>query len=273
MNIELQNSDIIVSGVDCLDLPLTLDCGQAFRWVQNDDLSWSGVAGGYYLNIAKQDGRLIFKNTAKNIFDSFWKNYFDLDRDYKKICETLSGDELVKSAIEEYYGIRILNQEPWEALCSFVISQQNNIKRIKQIIDRLCRKFGTDLGNGFFTFPSAKVLAQYSESDLADLGLGYRAEYIEKLAKAVANGEIDLDYIASLPTEQARNELKKIRGVGNKVANCAMLFSMKFYDCVPVDTWINKAMKYYPDGLPECFSGYEGIAQQYLFHWARNNLK
>lgn len=272
MKISYDKNDIIVHNIECLDLALTLDCGQAFRWVLNDDNSWSGVAGGYFLNIQKVNNDIVFKNTTKDSFDSFWKNYFDLEKDYKKICETLSGDELVKSAIKNYYGIRILNQEPWEALCSFVISQQNNIKRIKQIIDRLCKKYGKDLGNGFFTFPSAEILAQYSADDFADLGLGYRAEYIEKLSKGVANGEIDLNYIMSLPTDEARNELKKIRGVGNKVANCAMLFGMKFYDCVPVDTWINKALKYYPDGLPECFKGYEGIAQQYLFHWARNNL-
>lgn len=272
MNIIESNNDIIVNGVDCLDLELTLDCGQAFRWVKNDDDDWSGVAGGYYLNIVRDGDNLIFKNTTKDIFDSFWKNYFDLEKDYSKICKKLSEDELVEKAIKDYYGIRILNQEPWEALCSFVISQQNNIKRIKQIIDRLCKKFGEEIENGFYTFPSAETLSQYTEADFADLGLGYRAEYIEKLAKSVANGEIDLDYIMSLPTDEARNELKKIRGVGNKVANCAMLFGMKFYDCVPVDTWINKALKYYPNGLPDCFKGYEGIAQQYLFHWARNNL-
>lgn len=267
-----KNGNIIVTDIDCLDLELTLDCGQAFRWVKNAENDWSGVAGGHYLNIVKSDNELIFKNTTKDIFDSFWSNYFDIDKDYKKICETLSNDELVAGAIKEYYGIRILNQEPWEALCSFVISQQNNIKRIKQIIDRLCKKYGDEIADGFYTFPSAEVLAEHTAEDFADLGLGYRAKYIEALAKGVAGGDIDLDYIASLPTDEARNELKKIHGVGNKVANCAMLFGMKFYDCVPIDTWINKALKYYPEGLPECFKGYEGIAQQYLFHWARNNL-
>lgn len=272
MKIFEDNGNIYVDEIDCLDLELTLDCGQAFRWVKNDDESWSGVVKGEYLNIAKEGDFLVFKNTTMDSFDRIWKNYFDLEKDYKKICNKLSEDELVAKAIDEYYGIRILNQEPWEALCSFVISQQNNIKRIKQIIERLCKKFGNDLGNGFYTFPTAEVLSQYSVEDFADLGLGYRAEYIEKLSKAVASGEIDLEYIKSLETNEAREELKKIRGVGNKVANCAMLFGMEFYDCVPVDTWINKALKYYPNGLPECFNGIEGIAQQYLFHWARNNL-
>lgn len=272
MNIKDKNGNIYVEGISCLDLELTLDCGQAFRWVKNNDDSWSGVVQGEYLNIAKENDTLVFRNTAMDSFNRIWKNYFDLEKDYEKICNQLSEDELVAKAINEYYGIRILNQEPWEALCSFVISQQNNIKRIKQIIDRLCRKFGTEVEAGFYSFPSAEVLAEYTAEDFADLGLGYRAEYIEKLSKSVANGEVDLEHIMALPTNEAREELKKIRGVGNKVANCAMLFGMRFYDCVPVDTWINKALKYYPDGLPECFRGIEGIAQQYLFHWARNNL-
>ena len=272
MKIIQDKNDIIVRELDCLDLALTLDCGQAFRWSQNADGSWSGVAGGYYLNIVQNEDEIIFKNTTKEIFDTFWTNYFDLDKDYKKICDTLRGDKLVSTAIDEYYGIRILNQEPWEALCSFVISQQNNIKRIKQIVRRLCEKYGDKLDNGYYTFPSAEALSVHTADEFAELGLGYRAEYIALLSKGVANGEIDLDYIMSLPTNDAREELKKIRGVGNKVANCAMLFGMRFYDCVPVDTWINKALKYYPDGLPECFEGIEGIAQQYLFHWARNNL-
>lgn len=268
---EAQNS-IIVEGVDCLDLALTLDCGQAFRWTANDDGSWSGVAGGYYLNIAQDGDTIIFRNTSRESFDSFWVHYFDLDKDYGEICNRLRGDELVSSAIDEYYGIRILNQEPWEALCSFVISQQNNIKRIKQLVQKICVNYGTNLGDGQFAFPTPEQLSRASEDELREIGLGYRAEYLVLLSNAVANGEIDLEAIKAMPTSQAREALKQIRGVGNKVANCAMLFGMEFYDCVPVDTWINKALKYYPDGLPECFEGIEGIAQQYLFHWARNNL-
>lgn len=264
--------NIIVSNVECFDLALSLDCGQAFRWQEQNDGSWSGVAGGYFLNISRDGDSLVFKDTSKKVFEDFWIKYFDLNRNYAKICETLKGDKLLSGAVDQYYGIRILNQDSWEALCSFVISQQNNIKRIKQIVSRLCESYGNDLGNGYFTFPTAEELACHSADDFAALGLGYRAEYIERLAKGIANGEIDIDYINSLPTDEARQELLKIRGVGVKVANCALLYGMQRYECVPVDTWINKALKYYPDGLPECFKGYEGIAQQYLFHWARNNL-
>lgn len=272
MEIRKQKNNIIVSKIKCLDLALTLDCGQAFRWVQNDDKSWSGVAGGHYLKIEKIDDDIIFYDTDIDTFNNFWVHYFDLDKDYDEICNQLKNDELVAKAIDDYYGIRILNQEPWEALCSFVISQQNNIKRIKSLVSKLCIAYGDDLGNGFFTFPTPERLSVASEEDLRALGLGYRAEYIAKLAQAMINGDIDLEKIKAMPTKDARCELLKIRGVGVKVANCAMLFGMGFYDCVPVDTWINKALKYYPDGLPECFKGIEGIAQQYLFHWARNNL-
>ncbi len=272
MKIKVEGNNIRVSGVECLDLDLTLDCGQAFRWEKQDDGSYSGVAGGYFLNIKKEGGDLIFKDTDKAAFDSFWKNYFDLDKDYVKICDTLKGDSLLSSTIDEYYGIRILNQESWEALCSFVISQQNNIKRIKLIISRLCSAYGDELENGYFTFPSAERLSALSVSDFEALGCGYRAKYLERLSKDVACGAIDLKKIKAFPLEEARKALLEIYGVGIKVANCALLFGFGFYGAFPVDVWMKRVMEYYPDGLPECFSGIEGIAQQYLFHWARNNL-
>lgn len=272
MKYKALGNDIIVSDVDCLDLDLTLDCGQAFRWQKQVDGSWSGVAGGYFLNISKQGDTFMFKNTTKDSFDSFWINYFDLNKDYKKICEALKQDELLRSTIDEYYGIRILNQDSWEALCSFVISQQNNIKRIKLIIDRLCRAYGDDLGGGNFSFPAPQRLVDLTVEDFEALGTGYRAKYLERLAKSVAGGEIDLQKIKAMPLDEARAELLKIYGVGIKVANCALLFGFGFYSAFPVDVWMKRVMERYPNGLPRCFSGYEGIAQQYLFHWARNNL-
>lgn len=272
MIVKYENNDVVVTDIDCLDLDLTLDCGQAFRWEKQGDGSYSGVAGGYFLNIAKLDDKLVFRNTDKESFDTFWVNYFDLNKNYKKICERLKQDELLSSTIDEYYGIRILNQEPWEALCSFVISQQNNIKRIKLIINRLCTAYGNDLGNGYYTFPSAQTLSKLTVEDFEALGTGYRAKYLEKLAKDVANGKIDLEKIKKLPLDDARKELLNIYGVGIKVANCALLFGFGFYSAFPVDVWMKRVMEYYPNGLPECFNGIEGIAQQYLFHWARNNL-
>lgn len=274
MKIEIKNNDIILHGVKCLDLELTLDCGQAFRWVKENDGSFSGVASGVYLNIGKiGENTFLLKDTSKENFENIWRKYFDFDRDYVKICETLKQDKLLASTIDEYYGIRILNQDSWEALCSFVISQQNNIKRIKGIIERLCEKYGQEVKNGFYSFPSAERLSKLSVEDFEELGTGYRAKYLERLAKGVASGEIDLEKIKTLPLEEARKELLKIYGVGIKVANCALLFGFGFYDAFPVDVWMKRVMEYYPDGLPKCFDGIGGIAQQYLFHWARNNLK
>ncbi len=272
MEILYKDNDIIIKDVQCLDLELTLDCGQAFRWVKNADNSFSGVAKGVYLNISKQGNDIILKNTTKENFESIWYDYFDFGRDYVKITDTLKQDSLIAPTVDEYYGIRILNQDSWEALCSFVISQQNNIKRIKGIIDRLCRKYGERVYNDFYSFPDAQTLSRLSAADFEELGCGYRAKYLERLAKDVADGRIDLEKIKALSLDEARKELLNIYGVGIKVANCALLFGFGFYDAFPVDVWMKRVMEYYPDGLPKCFDGIGGIAQQYLFHWARNNL-
>lgn len=274
MDIEKVNGDIILHGVECLDLDLTLDCGQAFRWVKQDDGSYSGVVKNVFLNIAKIDkNTFILKDTSEENFINIWKRYFDFDKDYVKICDTLKEDKLLSDTIDEYYGIRILNQDSWEALCSFVISQQNNIKRIKGIIERLCRQYGDEVKDGFYSFPSAERLSSLSVEDFEKLGTGYRAKYLERLAKSVSSGEIDFNKIKAMPLDEARKELLNIYGVGIKVANCALLFGFGFYDAFPVDVWMKRVMEYYPNGLPKCFEGIGGIAQQYLFHWARNNLK
>lgn len=270
MKLEMRGNDLVLEGVKCINLDITLDCGQAFRWVQ-EDKSWSGVAFGEYLNIVQESDTIILRNTSLDTYEKIWKHYFDFDKDYEEICNRLKQDSLIAPTVEEYYGIRILNQDSWEALCSFVISQQNNIKRIKGIVDRLCRAYGDRLENGWYTFPSAQRLASLTVQDFEELGTGYRAKYLERLSKSVASGEIDLEGIKQMPLEQARKELLNIYGVGVKVANCALLFGFEFYDAFPVDVWMKRVMEYYPDGLPKCFDGIGGIAQQYLFFWARQN--
>lgn len=273
MIIEEKGEFIVLKDVRCLDLALTLDCGQAFRWEEEEDGSWSGAAYGRFLNIRKTDSGDFILKTSVEAFENVWHNYFDLDRDYAGICEKLKEDSLVASTIDEYYGIRILNQDPWEALVSFIISQQNNIKRIKGIIKRLCDTYGEEICKGWHAFPSAETLSRLETADFEALGAGYRAKYIKKLADDVAGGVIRLDEIKKMSLDEAKAALLAIYGVGIKVANCALLFGFQFVECFPVDVWIKRVLDYYPDGLPECFRGYEGIAQQYLFHWARNNLK
>ncbi len=272
MEVKYIGNDIVLENIRCLDLDLTLDCGQAFRWEKQEDGSWSGVVKGVFLNISKTDDTVLLKNTTKENFENIWLDYFDFNKDYVKICDTLKQDSLLAPTVDEYYGIRILNQDSWEALCSFVISQQNNIKRIKGIISRLCKAYGDEVRNGFYSFPSAEKLSSLTVADFEELGMGYRAKYLEKLSKDVADGKIDLEKIKALTLDEARKELLNIYGVGIKVANCALLFGFGFYDAFPVDVWMKRVMEYYPDGLPECFDGIGGIAQQYLFHWARNNL-
>lgn len=273
MIIEESKNGIILKGVECLSLPLTLDCGEAFRWEEQEDGSWSGAAYGKYLNIKEENSNFILKDTSLEDFENVWRNYFDLDRDYAAICAKLKEDELVRETIDEYYGIRILNQEPWEALVSFVISQQNNIKRIKGIIKRLCDTYGEEICDSWHAFPTSKTLSSLSVEDFEAIGLGYRAKYVKKLADDVESGVIDLAAIKAMDLDDAKKTLLSIYGVGEKVANCALLFGFQFIRCFPVDVWMKRVLQYYPNGLPECFSGYEGIAQQYLFHWARNNLQ
>ena len=270
--VKYENNNAYITVPDGIDLPHTLDCGQAFRWEEKGNGVWHGTAYGKHLELCKEaDGTLVLFNTTEHDFESIWRKYFDLDRDYGAVNKKLSKNEILKSAAEYSFGIRILNQEPWETLCSFIISQNNNIPRIKGIISRLCAEFGDDAGNGDFSFPSAEVIAEKTAEDLAVLRAGFRVKYILDAARRVASGEIDLKQISSMPIEQARTQLMKINGVGPKVAECALLYGFGRVEAFPVDVWVRRIMdELYPEGLPECTDGVQGIAQQYLFHWRRN---
>lgn len=249
------------------NLGLSLDCGQAFRWREAEG-KWRGTAFGKTVEIEQTDGKLIFCGCGKNDFENIWKRYFDLERDYEKIVSSYD-DEYLQRAVGEYKGIRILRQEPWEALCSFIISQNNNIPRIKGIISRLCESFGESTGQDF-AFPTAEKLAGLTAEDLAPLRAGFRAKYIIDAAQKVSDGTVDFKKIEENPIEFGRTELQKIKGVGAKVAECTLLYGFGKIEAFPVDVWVKRIMaEMYPDGLPECTKGTEGIAQQYLFHWRR----
>lgn len=267
---EYKNGNAYITVPDGLDLPHTLDCGQAFRWEMGEGGVWHGAAFGKYLELkAEADGRIVFYNTDRETFEAVWRHYFDLDRDYADINRLLSHNEVLKSASEYSHGIRVLNQEPWETLCSFIISQNNNIGRIKGIIARLCESFGENRGT-HYCFPSAEKIAALSLEDLAVLRSGFRAKYILDAAKRVASGEIKPEALKGLPTELARAELMKIKGVGPKVADCALLFSLGHTDAFPQDVWIKRAMQVLFNGeLPSEALPYAGIAQQYIFFYAR----
>lgn len=266
----LKNSNIYLTLTDSFDIGLSLDCGQAFRWYQDNDRVWHGVAFGKYLSLYQNGNEVIFYDTSEDDFLNIWCDYFDLNRNYNELYRIYKNDKNLAEAIENYSGIRVLNQEPWEALCSFIISQNNNIPRIKGIIDRLCINFGDKLENGTYTFPSATKIAALTVDDLAPLRAGFRAKYIIDAAQKVADGTVILEELEKMPTEKARTALQLIKGVGPKVAECVLLFSCKKADAFPQDVWIKRAMsEYYPDGLPEEILPTCGIAQQYMFHSIR----
>ncbi len=281
---------IKLESVPCINLDLTLDCGQSFRWNKKSDGKWcavvsaeqNGKAVSKYLELSQTEIKndktrdILFYNTTQEEIDNIWKPYLDLDRDYDGICEVLRRDGYIAKAIDEFYGIRILNQEPWETLCSFIISQNNNIPRIKGIIDRLCESFGEPIATAdektLYSFPSAQTVAKLTEEDLSPLRAGFRNKYIIDAAQKVASGEVDLKKIKELPLVEAEAELLKIKGVGPKVAQCALLYGCGQIDAFPVDVWVKRIMgEMYQNGLPDCTNGVRGIAQQYLFHWRRNS--
>lgn len=261
---------LLITGINCFDLDLTLHCGQAFRWEKNENGRHHGVAFGKMLDIRQTAQGVLLSDTSTADFEQVWRGYFDLDRDYAALCDNFCADTGLKTAVEQFPGIRVLRQEPWEALCSFIISQNNNIPRIKGIVTRLCERFGNPLGQGDFTFPSAQKMAELNTDDLAPLRAGFRARYMIDAAQKVASGEVKLTELENAPLDEARCELTKIKGVGAKVAECTLLYGCGRVEAFPVDVWVKRLMEeLYPQGLPPCTNGSQGIAQQYLFHWRR----
>lgn len=268
-NISSENF-IVIPDVRDLDLEQTLDCGQSFRWEKQNDGSFSGVAFGKYVNISLDGTDMVIKNAAPED-EKIWREYFDLELDYGKIRGDISKLHPVLEEAARYApGIRILRQEPYEALCTFIISQNNNIKRIKGIVARLCESFGDEIDEGVYTFPTAERLAELTPDDLAPLRAGFRNRYIIDSAKKVASGEVDLELCKTADYEAARAELMKITGVGVKVADCTLLFGMHRVEAFPVDVWMKRAMeKLFPGMTANDFGEYAGIAQQYIFHYSR----
>lgn len=255
----------------CFDLNQTLDCGQAFRWRQTGTGHWVGAAYGQVLSLRVKEENLEL-SCSQEEWDQTWRAYFDLDEDYDRIRKELAAlNPVLAEAAAFAPGIRILRQEPWEALCSFILSQNNNIKRIKGLVDRFCRLFGQPIAEGeWYAFPQVETVAALSKEDLDPLRCGYRAEYVLAAARKVAVGELDLARIAQEPAAFGRQELQKIHGVGPKVAECALLYGFHKTDCFPMDVWMKRAMaRLLPGVRPEDFGGSAGVAQQYIFHYSR----
>ena len=267
MDFKTDGKDILLKQAD-FDLDETLDCGQAFRWEKINANTYSGAFLNKKLTISCENGKDLFRllDTTEEDMINIWADYFDLSTDYGEIKKRLSEDETLSKACAYAGGIRILRQDRWEALSSFIISQNNNIPRIKGIIGRFCEHHGG--------YPSWEELSEETEESLAYLRAGFRAKYLVDAVAKIMNKEIELDKIADMDIDSARAALQTIKGVGPKVAECTLLFGFYRTEAFPKDVWVKRVMaNWYPNGLPECTKGIEGIAQQYLFHYIRTAEK
>lgn len=282
LKIEFINKNVVLYNPPDFDPEQTFMCGQCFRWDKLDDNSFFGVAHGKPLKISSHGEKIIFHNCSLEDYYNIWEKYFDIGRDYYAIKKKLSSDPIMKKATEKGSGIRILKQDLWETTISFIISASNNIPRIKKIITSLCENFGDKIDDNIYSFPTCERLQGITVDQLAPIRAGFRAKYIVDAVSKVSSGEVDFSSLEQLDTPSARKELLKINGIGNKVADCILLFALGRTEVFPVDVWINKTMcKLYPDRFmsladvraagPEIFGKHCGIAQQYLFYYAREN--
>lgn len=260
---------------DFFEPSMIFNCGQCFRFEKSGDNSYEGVAFSKYIRVEKdEEGKILLYGADKGDYDSVWRSFLDIDTDYGYISRSFADvHSIMREASRAGHGIRILRQEPWETLCSFIISQNNNIPRIKKIIENLCRAYGDKIyspdGREFYTFPSAKRLFQAGEQEIFSFKTGFRAKYIYDAAKKVTLGDIDLEAVYDMTTADAAEYLKQIKGVGDKVAACVLLFAYHKTDSFPVDVWVKKILaKYFGGAVPD-FGEYAGIAQQYLFYYER----
>lgn len=282
----IEHEDGLTLRVNHFNLQQTFECGQCFRWDTINQNHYIGVAKNKVIEISQEGHFVHIQNMTKREFESNWIDYFDFDRDYHNLITAISGESVMIKATEYGKGIRLLKQDEWETLLSFIISANNNIPRIKKIIQSLCELFGTETyykGRTYYTFPTAKSMAGVTVDDLKEIRCGYRANYIVNAVEQINSGAVNLYDLKNLETENARKELLRIKGVGPKVADCILLFSMNKYDCYPMDVWIKKVTENYyfnreatPKEIQELakknWAENAGFAQQYLFYYARNNL-
>ena len=259
--------------IDNFDLEQICRSGQCFRMYSRGENRFSLIAGRHYLEARQQDGRTVFYCDRAE-FDHFWTSYFDLEADYASYMGKIIREDIyLKEAARFGSGIRILRQDLWEMIVSFLISQQNNIRRIRRCIENICGSYGEKLissrGEEYHAFPTPQALAGLDEDALMACNLGYRSKYVVRAARAVAEGECSLENIAGLSYPDARRELLKLFGVGEKVADCICLFALHHLEAFRVDTHIRQAMEHhYRQGFPmERYEGCQGVLQQYIFFY------
>ncbi len=285
----MEEQSYILENINSFNLIDIFECGQCFRWNKEDDESYTGVIENNVLNVKSIGNKIIFKGICKGNIQDIVTKYFDLNRDYTKIKDKLSKiDSYMKNSIEYGEGIRILNQDLWETIISFIISANNNIPRIKGIIERLSENYGNEIiwnGKKYYTFPTPEELRNVSVEEYRKLGLGFRDIRVYETTKMILNKEVDLKKLFNEDTETVREELLKFSGVGPKVADCILLFStLKRFEVFPIDVWVRRVMndlyiknedekkvskKQILEIADKKYGNLAGIAQQYLFYWRR----
>ena len=275
-----------MEGIEHLNLAHTFECGQCFRWEKEKNGSYTGVVGQKVINICESQPKTFeIHNVTVEAWQDTWADYFDIHRDYGAIKQVLSRDEMLAKAVAFGWGIRILQQDLWECIISFIISSNNIIPRIKKIIEEIAKKYGRPLiykGKVYYSFPKPEDLYDQTMDDLAFCKSGYRCRYLLDAARAVCEKEVDLHLLPKLSTAQARAQLMKIKGVGPKVADCILLFGLQRYEAFPADVWVKRIIKqWYMDNdsgfrkIKDFSNKNDGIlagfAQQYLFYYAREH--
>lgn len=285
MKIVCRKGDLILTGLDSFNLSHIFECGQCFRWNALEDGSFLGVAKNRVLKVSQTGSEIVFHDTSPEDFNNIWREYFDLNTNYSEIKDKLAEDKVLREAVTYGGGIRILKQDLWECVISFIISASNNIPRIKKIVEALCFYFGEKIdymGEEFYSFPTPEKIKSLTLEDLSVIKAGFRDKYILDAAEKFASGEISYDKLACLSAEEAKKILMTIKGVGNKVADCIVLFGLSKCESFPVDVWIKRIVEYYylnreesvekiSEFAAEKFGVLGGYAQQYLFFYAREN--
>ena len=288
-NNKMEVQEYILENQNSFKLKDIFECGQCFRWNKQEDESYTGVIKNAVINVKQTDNKIVFKGISENNLSEVVKEYFDLDTNYQDLKSKLSKiDEFMKESIEFGDGIRILNQDLWECIISFIISANNNIPRIKKIIEAISKKYGKKVvfeNKEYYFFPTVEELSKATVEELRELGTGFRDKRIYNTTQMLYNKTIDLEEIKNMQdSNEIRENLLKLDGVGPKVADCIMLFSLKRFDVFPIDVWVRRVMndlyihkeneedvnkKELQNLAKEKYKELAGIAQQYLFYWRR----
>ncbi len=285
MQVREQDKSLVLTDVKDFNVGQIFDCGQAFRFRKVDDMVYEGIAFGKFLRVEQREDTVTLSPCTQEEFERIWKHYFDLETDYSYIKDIISVKyEVLKDAVAYGYGIRILKQDPWEMIISFIISANNNIPRIQNAIEKISERYGEPFegpnGQLCYAFPKPEALAEASIEALRECGVGYRDKYIKASAQMIARGEVEIESVLTMPSKEAEKELLRLMGVGKKVADCILLFGFNQMHAFPVDTWVKKVVSKYflSEGVSQKeildfadseFKNYAGYVQQYLFYYIR----